>query len=115
MGDDRAEGSSAIGDGGQAAILTIMATCRFWFLAGSNSICAVLSSFSHVHLFAPLWSVAHQAPLFMAFSRQEYWCGLSCPPPGDLPDPGIELASSMFPALAGRFFTTSATNSIYPL
>ena len=45
----------------------------------------------------------------MGFSRQEYWSGLPCPPPGALPDPGIELASLMSPALAGAFFTTSAT------
>ena len=45
----------------------------------------------------------------MEFSRQEYWSGLSCPPPGDLPDPGIEPSSLMSPALAGGFFTTSAT------
>ena len=45
----------------------------------------------------------------MRFSRQEYWSGLPCPPPGNLPDPGIKLASLMSPALAGRFFTTSAT------
>ena len=53
--------------------------------------------------------VAHQAPLFMGVSRQEYWRGLSCPPPGHLPDPGIKPASLMSPALAGGFFTTSAT------
>ena len=51
------------------------------------------------------WTVAHQAPLSMGFSRQEYWSGLPCPPPGDLPNPGIEPASLMSPALAGRFFT----------
>ena len=45
----------------------------------------------------------------MGFSRQEYWSGLLCPPPGDLPDPGIELMSFTSPALAGAFFTTSAT------
>ena len=56
-----------------------------------------------------LWTVAHQAPLSMGFSRQEFWSGLPCCLPGDLPDPGIELASLMSPALAGRFFTTSAT------
>ena len=39
------------------------------------------------------WTVAHQAPLSMGFSRQEYWSGLPCPPPGDLPDQGIELRS----------------------
>ena len=56
-----------------------------------------------------LWTVARQAPLSMGFSRQQYWSGLSCPPPGNLPDPGIEPRSLMSPALAGRFFTTSAT------
>ena len=43
--------------------------------------------------------MARQAPLSMGFSSQEYWSGLPCPPPGDLPDPGIEPASPMFPAL----------------
>ena len=50
----------------------------------------------------------------MEFSRQEYWSGLPCPPSGDLPDPGIKLASLMSPALAGRFFTTSATYWLPP-
>ena len=44
----------------------------------------------------------------MVFSRQEYWSGLPCPPPGDLPYPGIEPSSLMFLPLAGRFFTTSS-------
>ena len=69
----------------------------------------VLSRFSPVQLCETLWTVAHQAPLSRGFSRQEYWSGLPFPPPGDLPDPGIEPASLMPPALAGRFFTTSAT------
>ena len=56
-----------------------------------------------------LWTVAHQAPLSLGFSRQEYWSGLPCPPPGDLPDPGIESASFLAPALASGFFTTVAT------
>ena len=51
----------------------------------------MLSRFSGVWLFVTLWRVAHQAPLSMGFSRQEYWSGLPCPPPGDLPDPGIKL------------------------
>ena len=55
------------------------------------------------------WTAAHQAPLSMRFSSQEYWGGLLCPPPGDLPDPGTELASLMSPALAGWSFTTSAS------
>ena len=49
--------------------------------------------------------------LSMGFSRQEHWSGLPCPPPGDLPDPGIKPTSLMPPALAGRFFTTSATGN----
>ena len=55
------------------------------------------------------WTVVHLAPLSKGFSRQEYWSGLPCPPPGDLPDPGTEPNSLMSPALAGGFFTTSAT------
>ena len=53
--------------------------------------------------------VSYQAPQSMGFSRQEYWSGLPCPTLGDLPDPGIEPESLMFPALAGGFFTTNAT------
>ena len=52
------------------------------------------------------WSAACQAPLSMEFSRQEYWNGLPCPPPGDLPDPRIKTTSLASPALAGGFFTT---------
>ena len=58
---------------------------------------------------AKLWTVDLQDPLSMGFSRQEYWSGLPSPSPRDLPDPGIEPMSLMSPALAGRFFTTSAT------
>ena len=49
--------------------------------------------FSYVQLFAILWTLAHQAPLSMGFSRQEYWSGVPCSPPGDLPNPGIETGS----------------------
>ena len=70
---------------------------------------SMLSNFSHIQLFVTLWTVAQQGPLSMGFSRQEYWSGLPCPPPGDLPDPGIEPASLMSPGLAGGFFTASAT------
>ena len=69
----------------------------------------VLSHFSSVCLFVTLWTVAWQPPLSMGFSRQEYWSGVSCPPPGDLPHPGAESVSLTSPALAGRFFTTSNT------
>ena len=67
-----------------------------------------------VQLFVTLWTVAHQAPVSSEFSRQEYWSGLPCPPPGDLPDPGIEHTSLASPALAGGFFTTSATWEAQP-
>ena len=67
------------------------------------------SCFSRVWLFATLWTVAHQAPLSMGFSRQEYWSGLPCPPPGHLPNPGIEPTSLLSPALAGGFCITGTT------
>jgi len=69
----------------------------------------MLSCFSHARLFVTLWTIALQAPLSMGFSRQEYWSGLLCPSPGDLPNSGIKRASFMSPALAGKFFTTSTT------
>ena len=53
----------------------------------------MLSRFCHVQHLATLWTVARQAPLFMGFSRQEYWSGLPCSPPGDLPDAGIKPVS----------------------
>ena len=59
----------------------------------------VLSRFPRICLFATLWTVAHQAPLSMGFSKKEYWSGLPCPPPGDLPSPGIKLTSPVSPAL----------------
>ena len=63
----------------------------------------MLSPFSRVRLFLTLWTVAHQAHLSMGFPRQEYWHGWSCPPPGDLPDPGIELTP---PELQGDSLST---------
>ena len=58
----------------------------------SEGLCE-LSHFSLVRLSETPWSITHQFPLSRGFSRQEYWSGLPCPPPGDLPDPGIELES----------------------
>ena len=69
----------------------------------------VLSRSSHIQLFLTLWTVAHQALLSMRFSRQEYWSGLSCPPSGDIPNPGMEPVSLTSPALADGFLTTSTT------
>ena len=84
----------------------------FWGGGGLSSFTqqtCVLSHFCHVQLCVTLWTVAHQAPLSMGFSRWEYWSGLPCSLPGDLPDPEKELASLMSPALTGGFFTTSTT------
>ena len=58
------------------------------------------------------WAVVYQAPLSMGFFRQEYWSGLSCPPPGDLPNPGMEAVSLVSPALAGGFFFSVTTSVI---
>ena len=77
--------------------------------------CVHAQSLSHVRLCANLWTIAHQAPLSMRFSRQEYWSGLPCPPPGDLPNPGIKPTTLTSPELAGRFFTTSTTWKVHPL
>ena len=60
-----------------------------------------------VWLSGTLWTIVHQAPLFMGFSRQEYWSGLQYPPLGDLPEAGFKPASLMSLSLAGIFFTTS--------
>ena len=62
-----------------------------------------VKSLSHVRLFATPWTVAHQAPPSMGFSRQEYWSGSPFPSPGDLPDPGIEPKS---PALQADALTS---------
>ena len=70
-----------------------------------NAGTCMLSHFSHVWLFVIPWTVAHQAPLSMEFSRQEYWSGLPFPSPGDLPDPDGTRVS----CIAGGFFTTWAT------
>ena len=60
---------------------------------------------SHVQLFVTPWTVAHQDPLSMGFSRQEYRCGLPFPSPGDPPDPGTKPKYLMSPALAGGLLT----------
>ena len=63
--------------------------------------CSVLTNSATPH------AVAHQAPLSMGFSRQEYWSGLPFPAPGDLPNLEMEPMSPVSPALAGGFFTTA--------
>ena len=69
----------------------------------------MLSRFSGVQPFVTPWILAREAPLSMGFSGQVYWSGLPCPSSGALPDPRITLESPTSPALAGGFFTTSAT------
>ena len=71
-------------------------------------VCVSRRHFTRVRLFAIPWTVAHQVLLSMGFSRQECWSGLPFPSPGDLSHPGSEAVALMSPALAGRFFTTSA-------
>ena len=65
----------------------------------------MLSHFSCVCLFATLWTAARQATLSMGFSRQEYWRGLPCSPPGDLPDPRVRTCVSCGSFIVGGFFT----------
>ena len=70
--------------------------------------CAVLKSFSYVWFFVAPWTVAQQVPLFMEYSRQEYWSRLPFPTPEDLPHPGVKPETLASPALAGSNFTTGA-------
>ena len=67
----------------------------------------------YVWLFTTLWPIARQVPLSMGFSRQENWSGLFCPPPGTLPNPGLEPASLMSPTLVGGFFPTHLGNHLF--
>ena len=79
--------------------------CKIAMLTNAR-VCA--QSLSHVWLFCDRMDISPPAPLSIEFSRQEYWSGLPFPPPGDLPNPGVEPMSLMSPALAGRFLTTLA-------
>ena len=83
-----------------------LARCWVHYQCSLNMHACMLSHFSSVQLYVTLWTVAHQAPLSMEFPRQEYWGGMPYPPPGDLPNPGIEPASPTSPALqAGSLHT----------
>ena len=75
-----------------------------WNIIYKNTDCCMCLVTQSCPTLCDPWTVAHQAPLSMGFSRQEYGSGLPCPSPGDLPHPGIEPMSLMFPAFAGRFF-----------
>ena len=77
-------------------------------------VCACVCVHGHLHaqshscvqFCATSWTVVHQTPLSMEFSRQEYWSGVPFPPPGKLPDRGIEPISLVSPVLAAGFFTS---------
>ena len=89
------------GDSIQNRLAKALIRCR------ESSVCELSHSVLSDSLW--LWTVAHQAPLCMGFSRQEYQSGLLCPSPGHLPNPRTEPSSFMSLALAGGFFTTSTT------
>ena len=107
----------------RAVILRVRSLIHWWaiwfFLMGSSPShkccyhCAKL--LSCVWLFATPWTVACQVRLSMEFSRQEYWNGLPFPPPGDLPNPGIEPSWLVSPALAGGFFITVPPGKPHPI
>ena len=85
---------------------TCVHICPIIPIIWSFPIVVVLQSLSHVQLVATPWTVTHQTPLSMGFSRQEYYSGLPFSSPGELPDQGIEPTS---PELADRFFIVSVT------
>ena len=88
---------------GNAAFFFYLHEYFFFFFSAVPLTHSLTTMLSHSS-FVTLWTVAHQAPLSMGFSRHEYWGGLLFPPPGDLPDLGTEPTSLVSPALAGRFF-----------
>ena len=91
---------------------------RVLFFSKQNPLlwwCVHAQSLSCIQLFAIPWTIAHQAPLSIAFSRQAYWSESPYLPPRDLPDPRIEPVSPSSPALGGRFFTTEPPGNPYPL
>ena len=92
-------------------LCSLLEAIQFYFLHlghwSTLILVSLLCVLSHVWLFATPWTCSPQAPLFMEFSRQEYWSGLSFSTPGDLPDPGIKPMSAASPVLAGKLFTTA--------
>ena len=79
------------------------------FRLGCMTLCCAKSFRSCLTIFNPMDYIACQAPLSMGFFRQEYWSGLPCPPPGDIPDPCIKPTFLISSASAGGFFTISTT------
>ena len=98
----RMEGSQAQEPAARTFLAANPASVRLWKLAFvSVCACSVVSD-----SLPPQWTAACQNPRSMEFSRQEYWNGLTVPPLGDLPDPGIKPTPPLSPALTGGFFTT---------
>ena len=93
----------------------ILFHCSLLQNTGYSSLCFTIGPcckwklLSCVWLFVTPWTVSHQAPLSMEFSRQEYWSGLPCLPPRDLPNPGNKPMSLISPTLASGFCNTSTT------
>ena len=81
--------------------------CKIAGISGSSELLCMLSHFSHIRLFVTPWNVAHQAPLSMGSSRQEYWNGLPFPSPWNLPDRGIDKNITRASYVSYRFYTTS--------
>ena len=98
-----------VSDGICSAERVIDADCLIAALTSYCMCACILGCFCRVRLFVTLWTVTHQALLSMGFSRQKYWSRFPCPPPEDLPDPGIEPVSLTSPAWVGRFFTAGIT------
>ena len=104
-----------------SGMITVAIFYNFWtLLPRCHTQCIIyivcmLSHFSRVWLFVTLCTIASQAPLSRGFSRQGYWSGLPCPPPGDLPDPEIKPTSLTPLALAGVFFAMSTCYRHYLL
>ena len=95
--------------------LNVELQCVF-VLTRTRACTHLLNHFSHVQLFATLWTVTHQASLSLGFSRQEYWNGLPRPPPGDLPKTGINPVSPVSPALqAGSLALSHQFTSVQSL
>ena len=86
-----------------------------WLKTPETCCCCVLSHFSRVQFFTTLWTVACQVPLSKGFSRQEYWSGWPCPPPGNIPNLGIKPTFPMSTALAGKFFAYLVTWEAQPM
>ena len=85
------------------------------FTVNTGQLWTVRAHAEPLQLCATLWTIAHQAPPSMGFSRQEYWRGLPCPPPGDPSNAGIKPRSFISPALAGEIFTTHATGKAHQM